>query len=159
MGAFFDHQIDQLSPTQLTDYFTALLGSHPWSAVKHDLYGFKFFNQHVLGQPWQMPNFIRPPKTQRLPDIVTIEQAQALFSATRTLSYKVFFFTLYSLGLRLGEGLALSVGDIDASRGRVHVRDAKGTRWRWSVALKKDHPAQLGVASLRVKLLALARDS
>ena len=106
-----------------------------------------------------MPNFIRPTKTQRLPDIVTIEQAQALFSATRTLSYKVFFFTLYSLGLRLGEGLALRVGDIDASRGRVHVRDAKGTRWRWSVALKKDHPAQLGVASLRVKLLALARDS
>ena len=130
MGAYFDHQIDQLSPAQLTDYFTSLLGSHSWSAVKHDLYGFKFFTQHVLGQPWQMPRFIRPPKTQRLPDIVTIEQAQALFSATRTLSYKVFFFTLYSMGLRLGEGLALRVGDIDAARSRVHVRDAKGNRDR-----------------------------
>ena len=57
-------------------------------------------------------------------------QAQALFSATRTLSYKVFYFTLYSLGLRLGEGLALRVGDIDAQRHRVHVRDAKGNRDR-----------------------------
>ena len=28
MGAYFDHQIDQLSPVQLTDYFTSLLGSH-----------------------------------------------------------------------------------------------------------------------------------
>jgi len=41
------------------------------------------------------------------------------------LSYRVFFFTLYSLGLRLGEGLALTVGDIDADRMRVHVRDAE----------------------------------
>jgi site-specific recombinase XerD len=130
MGEYFGHQIDDLSPDQLTDYFTSLLGTHSWSAVKHDLYGFKFFTQHVLGQPWQMPNFIRPPKTQRLPDIVTVQQAQALFSATRTLSYKIFFFTLYSLGLRLGEGLALRVGDIDAAHHRVQIRDAKGNRDR-----------------------------
>jgi integrase/recombinase XerD len=128
MGEYFDQQIDNLSPAQLSDYFTSLLSTHSWSAVKHDLYGYKFFTQHVLGQPWQMPSFIRPPKTQRLPDIVTVEQAQALFAATRTLSYKVFFFTLYSLGLRLGEGLALRVGDIDADRHRVHIRDAKGNR-------------------------------
>ena len=130
MGQYFDHQIDQLTPAQLTAYFSDLVASHSWSAVKHDLYGFKFYTQHVLGQPWQMPGFIRPPKTQRLPDIVTVEQAQALFSATCTLSYKVFYFTLYSLGLRLGEGLALRVADIDAQRQRVHVRDAKGNRDR-----------------------------
>ena len=64
-----------------------------------------------------------------LPDIVTVEQAQALFSATRTLRYKVFV-TLYSLGLCLGEGLALRVGGIDAARSRVHIRDAKGNRLR-----------------------------
>jgi integrase len=45
-------------------------------------------------------------------------------------SYRVFFFTLYSLGLRLGEGLRLQVGDIDAVRRRVHVRDSKGNRDR-----------------------------
>jgi len=42
----------------------------------------------------------------------------------------VFFFILYSMGLRLGEGLQLRVGDIDADRMRVHVRDAKGNRDR-----------------------------
>ncbi|MBK7846969.1 MAG: hypothetical protein IPJ73_06395 [Zoogloea sp.] len=49
-----------------------------------------------------MPDLIKPPKAQRLPDIVTVEEAQRLFSATRTLSYRVFYFTVYSLGLRLG---------------------------------------------------------
>jgi len=43
----------------------------------------------------------------------------------------VFYSTLYSLGLRLGEGLALKVGDIDADRMRVQVRDAKGNRDRF----------------------------
>ena len=78
-----------------------------------------------------MPNFIKPPKVQRLPDIVTLEEAQRLFSATRTLSYRVFYFTVYSMGLRLSEGLALKVGDIDATRKRVHVRDSKGNRDRF----------------------------
>jgi len=43
----------------------------------------------------------------------------------------VFYFTRYSLGLRLGEGLALKVSDIDATRQRVQVRDGKGNRDRF----------------------------
>ena len=74
---------------------------------------------------------IKPPKTQRLPEIVTIAETKRLFAATRVVSYRAFYFTLYSLGLRLGEGLRLQVGDIDAVRARVHVRDAKGNRDRF----------------------------
>jgi len=59
---------------------------------------------------------------------VTIAQRQQIINATRALSYRVFFFTLYSMGLRLGEGLQLQVGDLDAQRMRVHVRDARGNR-------------------------------
>jgi integrase/recombinase XerD len=131
MGDYFDFQLDALTPAQLTDYFSDLIASHSWSAVKLDLYGFKFYTQHVLGKPWTMPHFIKPPKVQRLPDIVTVEEAQALFAATRVLSYRVFYFTVYSMGLRLSEGLALKVGDIDAARQRVHVRDSKGNRDRF----------------------------
>ena len=131
IGAHFDHQIDCLSEPQLTDYFTELLASHSWSSVKLDLYGLKFYTTHVLRKPWVAPGLIKPPRTQRLPDIVTIEQAKRIFATTRVLSYRVFFFTLYSLGLRLGEGLRLQSGDIDAARGRVHIRDAKGNKDRF----------------------------
>ncbi len=131
IGAYFDYQIDELSEQQLIDYFTDLLDSHSWSAVKLDLYGLKFYYAHVLHKPWQSLDLIKPPKVQRLPDIVTIEEAQRLFTATRTLSYRVFYFTVYSLGLRLGEGLGLQVGDIDAHRRRVHIRDAKGRKDRF----------------------------
>lgn len=130
IGAYFDHRIEDLSEAQLIDYFTALLGTHSWSAVKLDLYGLKFFYAHVLRKPWVAVDLIKPPKSQRLPDIVTVAEAGRLFDATRILSYRVFYFTLYSLGLRLGEGLRLQAGDIDASRARVHVRDAKGNKDR-----------------------------
>lgn len=130
IGERFDGRIDQLTEQQLTDYFTELVASHSWSTVKLDLYGLKFYYAHVLRKPWVAPGLIKPPKSQRLPDIVTVDEAKRLFAATRVVSYRVFFFTLYSLGLRLGEGLRLEVGDIDAARGRVHIRDAKGNRDR-----------------------------
>ena len=130
IGQYFDYQITELSEPQLTDYFSDLLESHSWSSVKLDLYGLKFFYAHVLHKPWVNIGLIKPPRAQRLPDIVTVEEAQRLFLATQTLSYRVFYFTVYSLGLRLGEGLRLEVGDIDAERQRVHIRDAKGNKDR-----------------------------
>jgi len=130
VGARFDHQIDDLTEGQLTDYFSELIETHSWSTVKLDLYGLKFYYTHVLHKPWVAPGLIKPPKGQRLPDIVTVAEARRLFAATRVVSYRVLYFTLYSLGLRLGEGLRLQVGDIDAARARVHVRNAKGNRDR-----------------------------
>ena len=131
IGTRFDHQIDQLSEAQLTDYFSELVQSHSWSAVKLDLYGLKFYYQYVLRKPWVAPGLVKPPKSQRLPDVVSIDEVRRLFAATRVVSYRVFFFTLYSLGLRLGEGLRLQLADIDAARARVHVRDAKGNKDRF----------------------------
>lgn len=131
IGEYFDYQINDLSEQQLTDYFTDLLESHSWSAVKLDLYGLKFYYTHVLHKPWENLNLIKPPKTQRLPDIVTIEEAKRVFLTTYRLSYRVYYFTVYSLGLRLGEGLRLQVGDIDAHRQRVHIRDSKGNKDRF----------------------------
>ncbi len=141
IGERFDHQIDHLTEQQLADYFTELVASHSWSTVKLDLYGLKFYFMHVLRKPWVAPGLIKPPKTQRLPDIVTIEEAKRIFAATRVVSYRVFFFTLYSLGLRLGEGLRLQVGDIDAARARVHIRDAKGNRDRFVPLPQVTHKA------------------
>jgi integrase/recombinase XerD len=78
IGERFDHQIDRLSEQQLTDYFSELLSSHSWSTVKLDLYGLKFYYEHVLRAPWVAPGLIKPPRTQRLPDIVTVEEARRL---------------------------------------------------------------------------------
>jgi len=131
IGACFDYQMDNLSHNQLLDYFHALLERLSWSAVKLDLYGLQRFYIDVLKKPWVNIPVIKPPKTKRIPDIVTIEEVQRLFKTTKKLSYRVLFFTLYSMGLRLGEGLRLQVGDIDEVRMRVQIRNAKGNKDRF----------------------------
>jgi len=131
IGDYFNHQLHDLSDAQLLAYFSDLLTTHSWSAVKLDLYGLKFFYQYVLDKPWVNIDLIKPPTAKRLPDILTVEEAAQLFRATDRLSYRVFYFTVYSLGLRLSEGLRLEVGDIDARRLRVHIRDAKGNKDRF----------------------------
>ena len=129
-GAYFAYQIDALSREQLTDYFVHVVEQLSWSTLQHNLYGLKFYYAHVLQKPWPGADLVKPPKTSKPPDIVTVAQAQQIFNATRVLSYRVFFFTPYSMGPRLGEGLRLQVGDIDADRMRVQVRNAKGNRDR-----------------------------
>ncbi|MCK5190247.1 MAG: site-specific integrase [Methyloprofundus sp.] len=130
IGAYFEGHLDNLTQDQLVDYFHELLTNLSWSAVKLDLYGLKFFYTHVLHKPWIDVPMIKPPRCTRIPDIVTVAEAQQLFMSTRKLSYRVFYFTIYSMGLRLGEGLNLKVGDIDASRMQVHIRNAKGNKDR-----------------------------
>lgn len=131
IGAYFDGTLDTLSEDQLLDYFHQLKEKSSWSTVKLDLYGLKFFYNHVLKRDWHdIPN-LKSPKVSRIPDIVTIGQARQIFLATRKLSYRVFFYTIYSMGLRLGEGLRLQTGDIDAGRQRVHIRNAKGNKDRF----------------------------
>lgn len=125
IGNYFECKLDNLTQDQLLNYFYELLDSHSWSAVKLDLYGLKFFYTYVLKKTWVDIPLIKPPKTTRIRDIITIEQVNQLFTGTNKLSYRVFLFTLYSLGLRLSEGLILSPADIDADRTRVHIRDSK----------------------------------
>ena len=155
IGAYFDYRIEDLSEPQLIEYFTDLLETHSWSAVKLDLYGLKFFYTHVLRKPWVAVDLIKPPKSQRLPDIVTVAEAARLFDATRILSYRVFYFTLYSLGLRLGEGLRLQVGDIDATRaagacarcqGQQGPSRALARHYARGVARLLAHPSQPAMA-------------
>jgi len=130
IGNYFDCRIDNLTSDQLLDYFDELLKGHSWSTVKLDLYGLKFFYSRVLNKTWEDIPLIKPPKISRIPDILSIEQLGRLFAATNRLSYQVFFFTIYSMGLRLGEGIRLTVGDIDSVNMRVHIRDAKGNKDR-----------------------------
>ena len=58
VGDYFAHQIDDLSESDLLDYFADLRETHSWSSLKLDLYGLKFYYEHVLKKPWVAPGLI-----------------------------------------------------------------------------------------------------
>jgi integrase len=130
IAQYYDCCPDRLATEQLEDYFAELVESHSWSTVKVDRNGLQFFYKHVLKQDWSWLNIIKAPKIQSLPDILTLTEVDQLIGATCKLRYRVFLLTTYSMGLRLGETLALEVGDIDGQRQQVHIRRGKGHKDR-----------------------------
>ena len=46
MGGNFDFEVDDFAPAQLSHYFSDLIASHSWSAVKLDLYGSLEFTEY-----------------------------------------------------------------------------------------------------------------
>ena len=131
LSDYYDCVSDQLSVEQLEIYFAALVDSHSWATVRVDRNGLQFFWKYVLQQDWQWLEIIKPPKIRSLPDILTPREVERLMGAARKLRYRVFILTTYSMGLRLGETLALEVGDIDAATRRVHIRRGKGHKDRF----------------------------
>ena len=127
----FDCCPDQLTLQQREEYFSKLIESHSWSTVKIDRNGLQFFWKHVLKRDWQWIQMIKVPEVHSLPDILTVSEVEQLIGATRKLRYRVFLLATYSMGLRLGETLALQVGDIDGQRKQVHIRRGKGHKDRF----------------------------
>ncbi|MEA3276895.1 MAG: site-specific integrase [Pseudomonadota bacterium] len=128
---FFDRCPDTLGAAELKTYFASLLETHSWSTIKLDRNGLQFFYRHVLEKQWEWVDIIKPPQERPLPDILTREETFRLINTVHKLRYRVFFLSVYSMGLRLGEGLQLHVGDIDGARHRVHIRSAKGGKDRY----------------------------
>jgi len=131
IGDFFDCPPDTLTTQHLKQYFNALIQSHSWSTVKLDRNGLQFFYRYTLDKQWQWLNIVKPPQVKRLPDILTPQEISSVISATKKQRYQVFFLTLYSMGLRLSEGLNLTIFDIDSQMMKMHIRNGKGGKDRY----------------------------
>lgn len=130
LEARVDAPLDQLGVAHLKDYFSSLIESHSWSTVKVDRCGLQFFYCHVLERDWDWVRIVRPPREQRLPNVLSQAEVVRLLHCVREPRYRTYLFVTYSLGLRLSEALALEVGDIETAHGRVHVRRGKGCKDR-----------------------------
>jgi hypothetical protein len=76
-------------------------------------------------------NKLRRPKQKTLPSVLTRSEVQQLIAAVQQHRNAACFWTVYSLGLRLEEGLHLQVGDLDSQRVMVHIHRGKGAKDRY----------------------------
>lgn len=120
-----------LGRRDLEQYFAHLVKTHSWSTVKIDRNGLRFFYHHVLGREWEWIDICKPVRTKTLPVVLNVDEVYAIIHAIRKLRYRTCILVIYSMGLRLREGLKLQVGDVDSMRMMVHVRNAKGFKDRY----------------------------
>ena len=93
--------------------------------------GIRFFSLHVLERAGKLLDLIRAQSAYRLPAILSVQEVRRWLSMATPLPNRVYFTTVYSLGLRLHEGLFLQGSDIDGQRLMVHVHRGKGAKDRY----------------------------
>lgn len=101
-----------------------------YGSLRVALSGVKFFYAYTCKRDWAIFEMLKLQNITALPEVLTIDQVHAIVHATTTLRMRAYFWTVYSLGLRMNEALHLQVGDVDASRGLVHVHRGKGAKDR-----------------------------
>jgi len=124
---------DKITEDQLRRFFLHMKNDlkYAYGTLRVAFSGIKFFYTRTCKRDWQSLQQMKLQNVKSLPEVITRKQVLQIVAAARTQRMAVYFWTVYSLGLRMQEGLNLQVGDIDAERGMVHVHRGKGAKDRY----------------------------
>ncbi len=124
---------DTLSETQVRDYLFHLRHERQFAigSLKIAYSALRFFFRRTVPRDWKTLEDLRTPKESKLPDVLSVEEVHEIIAATCSQQWRTCFWMIYSLGLRISEGISLEVGDVDAARSFVHVRGGKGAADRY----------------------------
>jgi integrase/recombinase XerD len=130
---FYDKTPDQITETELEDYFLHRRNTNKWAAATMRICysGIKFFFINVLEREWHLFEYLNAKRERRLPTILSKEEVFKILTHVTTFHNYVFLSTVYACGLRLREALYLHVSDIDSDRLMIHVHRGKGAKDRY----------------------------
>jgi len=133
LAVHFRQAPDRLTDKHLREYFLYLKNEKRFApaSLKIAYCGIKFFYTQTVKRDWNTLRQLRVPRQKSLPDVLSVGEVRRLIDTVRTPHNKAYLWTVYSLGLRLQEGLHLQVGDIDSQRMLVHVHRGKGAKDRY----------------------------
>jgi len=133
LAEHFGKSPDQLREEQVGNYLLFLKEKKKFAASSMRIVhcALKFFFKYTVKREWNLLQMIRCDRERRLPDVLSIDEVQAIICHCRTLHNQTYLWTVYSCGLRLGEALCLQVGDIDGQRMMIHVHRGKGAQDRY----------------------------
>ena len=133
LAEFCNKPPDKITENEIRDYFLYVKNEKKWARATCTIAicGIKFFWEHTLKRDWLTMGLVRPAREKRLPVILSREEVVTIMKNVRFFRYRVCLETIYSLGLRVGEGTRLKVCDMDSARMVVHVRNGKGGKDRY----------------------------
>ncbi len=100
-------------------------GTSP-TRLGHHCCALSFLYRRTLGRPAAVSFLCRPRPPFKVPQVMTLGEVAVLLEAIAHPQMRMLFHTLFAVGLRIREACQLRVEDVDALRGVLHVRKAKG---------------------------------
>lgn len=133
LACYYNTPPDRLAESQVADYLLYLINDCEFApgSLRVAYSGLKFFYTYTVPRDWDVLKKLRIPKQKTLPDVLSLDELHRLIAAVRQPRNRTYFWTVYTLGLRMTEGLCLQVGDIDAQRMLIHVHRGKGAKDRF----------------------------
>lgn len=133
LAGHFRTSPDQLSEKQVREFILYLKNEKRYAAgtLRGAYAAVKFFYTRTVPRQWKSLESLKVPRQKSLPDVLSVDQVRRLIGAVRRDYLRVYLWTVYSCGLRLGEGLHLQVGDIDKERMLIHVHRGKRAKDRY----------------------------
>jgi integrase/recombinase XerD len=121
----------ELSQEELRHYFLHLAREQRCArgTLKIAISGIKFLFAVTLQKPWPVLGLIRAFKEQKLPVVLSRAEVRSVLGCVRAPVYRICLNTIYGCGLRISEGVAVQVADIDGQRKMLRVR-GKGNKDR-----------------------------
>jgi len=123
---------DLITEEELRLYFLHRTNVSRWSRVACTiaLCGIKFFYEQTLRRDWATVGLAKPKRVKSLPTVLSQEEVRRALACVHMFRHRVCLATIYSCGLRLGEGRTLQIPDVDSHRLFLHIH-GKGNKDRY----------------------------
>ena len=136
---YVEHSPETMETEEIRAYLHHLVSERELSqaSVSQAYSALRLFYEQILGKTWEERKIPRAKQRRKLPVVLTPEEVETLFAATRNAKYRALFMTMYSGGLRVGEVTHLRPEDIDSQRMLICVRQGKGNKDRYTLLSKR----------------------
>ena len=132
---YYGKSPEQLGDEEIRDYLHYLLKDRKASqaAMNQAYSALKFFYERTLQREWNGSKIPRSKIPKKLPVVLSQDEVQRIFSATKNLKHLAALMVIYSGGLRVGEAVKLKLTDIDSERMDIRIRQGKGAKDRYTI--------------------------
>jgi integrase/recombinase XerD len=128
----YDISPHQLSDEQIKQYFVELVEDKNISQgyFKLTRAAVAFFYREVCQRTIPGMDKWKPPRRTTIAEVMSKDEVRRLLVVIDDANARACLLTMYACGLRANEAAQLGVRDIDAARGVIHIRNAKGGKQR-----------------------------
>jgi integrase/recombinase XerD len=136
---YHDKPTDDIDERDIKNYLLYLYDKRGVSSSYQNqaVNAIKFYYEKVKGGERKIYLIDRPRTEHKLPVVLSFEEVMRIIKVTKNIKHKCILMTLYSGGLRIGELLRLKMKDLDYDRMKIHVKDAKGNKDRFTILSEK----------------------
>lgn len=139
LAKYYNCSPDTISSEQIQDYILYLFNERKMATGScHAIFsGLRFFYGVTIGRDSSTIPIPPTKKLSILPEILSIEEVEKLFTAINNPKHRVMLMAAYGGGLRVSELVKLKTSDIHSDRMMIRVDQGKGRKDRYTLLPKR----------------------